>query len=339
MSLFPLNRLRQANRALRRALEECRAESAARERSIQQYQQTVADHDQSIEMYQQIVAAQEAHLRVVDTLDDLKRQLAADSEATAELTALQSRTVAIMHTKLDGIAQMTADLAAKSYVHRKLDELGEGAAELLNYANGDRGFAAQAGIWFDWPIRATFRAGQASITEVNERIVNVPFALGALASLEPGSLILDVGATGSFLPLSLACLGHEVIALDRRPYPLEHPRLSAVVETIVSWSGPDRLLDAVVCLSVPADTELDRGVLDRFRQWLRPGGLLVLSMPPGAGVSGDSSDLLAGWQILDQRLAVQTAPLQWTIVEGEPTPAAGTSGGRAVALIRATPAS
>jgi hypothetical protein len=338
--------------------EEIAAEYDQAVQSIQKYREIVAEHERSIQQYQAVVAEQQARLGFVDYLEQLKRQIAADSEATAELTAMQSRTLAIMHAQLDGIAQLTADLAAKSYVHCRLEELGEGAAELLNYANGDRGFAAQAGLWFNWPIRASFRAGQASISDVNERIVEVPFAIGALASLEPGSRVLDVGATGSSLALSLACLGHEVIALDRRPYPLAHPRLSAVAAPIDEWSGPEQPLDAVVSISAPArtgldqeDTDgsspyLDRKVLDRFRQWLRPGGLLVLSVTSGAGASDtggqpcdadDIAALLDGWQVLEQRFALQTGPLQWTIIDGEPTPASDTSGGRTVVLIRATP--
>lgn len=236
--------------------------------------------------------------------------------------------------------------------------IGPGTADFLNWSMGHNGPAGQAGVWWNPPITTFHHDGTVRTGDVNERIVEVPYVFGAIGALPAGSHILDFGATESMVSLSLATLGHDVIAADLRPYPLVHPRLRSLVGPIEQWDGPDRPLDAVVSLSAlehvglgaydeaPTDGDLDRAIAERFKRWLRPGGELVLTAPYGIWELGETQRvydaphldaLLQGWRIVDRAICVQTAHDRWERVDGEPPASTWEGGTRGVVLLRATP--
>jgi hypothetical protein len=231
--------------------------------------------------------------------------------------------------------------------------IGPGTADFLNWASGHTGPAAQAGVWVKQPVSLLHHDGTVRVGEVNERIVELPWVLGMARDLAPGSLVLDFGAGESTVSLSLASLGLDVIAADLRPYPFRHPRIEALVGPIEQWDGPDRPLDAVVCVSAlghvglgaygeaaTAD-DLDRRILGRFGDWLKPGGEIAFTAPYGAWhvdelrrvYDAEHLDaLFAGWEITARALCVQTAPDTWERVDDEPAWAPGEHG---VILVRA----
>jgi hypothetical protein len=222
--------------------------------------------------------------------------------------------------------------------------IGPGTADFLNWANGPTGPSGQAGVWVKQPMSLLHHDGTVRVAEVNERIVEVPWVMGLAASLPPGSLVLDLGAAESTVSLSLASLGLDVIAADVRPYPFRHPRIEQLVGPIEQWDGPDRPLDAVVCVSAlehvgPGD--LDRTILERFGDWLKPGGEIAFTARYGAWqvdelqrvYDAEHLDaLFAGWEITGRALCVQTAPDVWERVDDEPAWAPGEHG---VILVRA----
>jgi SAM-dependent methyltransferase len=237
--------------------------------------------------------------------------------------------------------------------------IGPGLADLLNWAAGHTGPAAQAGVWFNPPVTLFHHDGTVRAGEVNERIVELPWALGAAMALAPGALVLDFGATESTLSLSLASIGLDVIAADLRPYPLSHPRLRSLVGPIERWDGPERPLDAVFCVSAiehvglgaydeaPTEGTLDHTIVRRFKEWLRPGGELVLTAPYGHWsvdelqrvYDAEHLDaLLAGWRVTQRAVCLQTAPDRWERLDGEPDASTWDDGRRGVVLVRATPA-
>jgi hypothetical protein len=231
--------------------------------------------------------------------------------------------------------------------------IGPGTADFLNWAGGHTGPAAQAGVWVNHALSLLHHDGTVRIGEVNERIVEVPWVMGMATSLAPGSLVLDFGATESTVSLSLACLGLDVIAADLRPYPFRHPRIENLVGPIEQWDGPDRPLDAVVCVSALehvglgayGETEttgdLDRQIVERFATWLKPGGEIAFTAPYGAWqvdelqrVYDDEhlDALFEGWEITHRVICVQTGPDTWDRVEEEPAWMPGEHG---VVLLRA----
>lgn len=313
------------------------------------------------------VTARRSTERTAQALDDLLRMLTASDDPS--LPALLRRSLdGDPHAEVELARLITrlvpgaADRVAGELVGVQEGEVGPGVAQLLNWAAGHTGPAAQAGAWFNPAVTVLHADGTVRTNEVNERIVEVPYALGAVASLPPGSRVLDFGAAESTLALSLASLGIEVLAADLRHYPFGHPSLEPVVGPIESWEGPAEPLDAVLCVSAlehvglgaydeeRTEGDLDRRILSRFGTWLRPGGEVVFTAPFGTWAVDDLQRtydaehldaLFEGWTILDRRICAQTGPATWEPVGDGTDPPASTweDGTRGVVLLRATPSS
>lgn len=296
-------------------------------------------------------------VRVLRILNPLPEDVA----LVAELLTTQQRLTARLEQQVMHVERLLAEEQGpgtglppdlRVLIGTTLERLTDGSAEFLNWANGQTGYSAQAGLWFNPPIYIEHRAGKVVATEMNERVVELPYAMAAAAELQVGSRVVDVGATESTLAISLASLGYQVTAIAPRPYPFRHPRLNAVTSPIEHWSPEDCSLDAVFCISTiehigvgaydqpEAEPDADRRMMGLFRKWLRPGGTLVLAVPYGrSSVSAfqrtyDAADLealLQGWDVRDRRICARTSELVWEVMDGEPPRDA-----RAVALIKAT---
>ncbi|HUF32060.1 MAG TPA: hypothetical protein VMN58_02480 [Acidimicrobiales bacterium] len=277
------------------------------------------------------------------------RSAAGDAEADLELARLLVRMV-----------PAAADRVAGELVGTDLDAMGPGLATLLNWAGGHTSPSGQAAVWFNPPVTVLHEPGSVRTNEVNERIVEIPYAFAAVAGLPTGSLVLDFGAAESTIALSLASLGLEVLAADLRPHPFAHPGITAVTGPIERWAGPPRPLDAVLCISAlehvglgaydeePTDGDLDHTILSLFGQWLRPGGELTFTAPYGRWERGEQQrvydeahlvTLFEGWTIVDRRTCAQTGPATWEPVGGDGPPPSSRwdDGTRGVVLLRATP--
>ncbi len=262
--------------------------------------------------------------------------------------------------KLDHIREVAEDGHYRERLAHALDlplERLDGAlAHLVNHAAGHRGFAAQANLWFNPPVVVELSAGAARLATVNERIVEVPFSMAALGRLSPPARILDIGSAESTFPLSAASLGYRVTALDLRPLPYAHPNLESFAERFEDWDPPEEAFDAVFLISTiehvgigaygdsaygkhAAGRGPDRDMLERLRELLVPGGLLVLTTPYGE----DNRDelertyddeslaaLVEGWSVLERRIMVARDGLTW--LPGEVT----SSGTRGVAMLVAS---
>ena len=219
----------------------------------------------------------------------------------------------------------------------QVETLGDIAATFLNYASSHKGFAAQKGFWFNPPISLRYEKGAVRPANTNERLVELPYAYRALARTDPGSSVLDVGATESLFAFSLASLGYTVTAIDLRPYPLSHPRLRSVEADILEWESDERF-DAVACISTlehigldvyggghEEEGRADRRAVDRFRALTRPGGLLVLTVPFGPASADETQrsydrpeleGLLTDWSIEDLTIVGRTDDLTWQLDGG-----------------------
>jgi hypothetical protein len=231
-----------------------------------------------------------------------------------------------------------------------LEGLDAATASFLNYANSHGGFASERNLWFNWPISLLHEEADVRVGNVNERIVETAYAFRALAGVEPGSAILDVGATESPLALSLASLGFRVTALDPRPYPLHHPHLEVVVGGVEELEATAPRFAAVLCISTlehigsgeygqASDEDADAQATRKIHALTEPDGLLVLTVPFGPAARTDEGGrvydreqlerLLTGWQIADFSVVRRVDETTWL-------PAAeDASGDESVALVTA----
>lgn len=296
-------------------------------------------------------------VRVLRILNPLPEDVA----LVAELLTTHQRLTARLEQRIERVEHLLAGEEGpgaglppdvRVLVGTTLERLTDGSAEFLNWATGHRGYAAQAGLWLNPPIYVEHRAGGVVAAEMNERVVELPYAMAAAAELQVGSRVVDVGATESTLAITLASLGHEVTAVDPRPYPFSHPKLSVVTAPIEHWAPEDGSLDAVFCISTiehigigaydqpdAEDPDVSQRIIELFRKWLRPGGTLVLTVPYGRWSVSDFQRtydaahlgaLLQGWNVLDKRICARTSALVWERMDGEPPDDA-----RAVALLKA----
>jgi SAM-dependent methyltransferase len=301
-------------------------------------------------------------------IDALDRALSDRSESAAEALAQAGQELRVTVDWLEAVRDEMAILrerlntppgeawratAVRELVDAPVERLDAAAASLLNYAEGHRGFRAQRGLWFNEPISVTHRAGDVTPATVSERIVEVPYVYRALAGLERGAGLIDVGGAESTLGLSLASLGYRVTTVDLRPYPLDHPGLTAIAAPFESLDPPREPFDAAICLSsiehfgvgaygeAGGAGDADRRALDQLRTWLRPGGLLVLTVPFGTRAvtatervyDREALDaLLEGWAVLDLLVARRAGELLWELTDSADADMVGDDG---VALVTA----
>jgi hypothetical protein len=265
-----------------------------------------------------------------------------------------------IHDRLDDLDRMGRDMLAGlgwrgvPQPGGALRELDAPRAAYLNWAGGPDGYAAQADLWFNPPVPVHHTAGGVEVLLVNERIVEQPFVFGAIASaFATPARILDVGGSESTVGLSLATLGHDVTIVDPRPHPLSHRNLShaacrldelpadgepfhaAVVLSAVEHFGlehydsasPHDEVAPPTSIARPrdgvggTDERLDLAALRTLRELVRPGGLLVLTVPFAAQPSVDGfqrvydedglAELLRGWTIETSLRAGRVDRLTW----------------------------
>lgn len=238
-----------------------------------------------------------------------------------------------------------------------LDNLDEPLAQVINRATGPQGFYRQAGLWFNPPVEVALSAAAARLVQVNERIVEVPFAMAALSRLERGARVLDIGGAESTFALSAASLGYRVTVVDRRPLGYAHPNLESVFSLIEDRQAPPDLFDGAFLISTigyagqdaggegaTENSERGRGadlaLVNRVHELLSQDGFMALTVPYGTAQltevertydEASLKRLLEGWQILELQFAVRRDALVWeTGEEVEPSR-------QAVAMLLASP--
>jgi cyclopropane fatty-acyl-phospholipid synthase-like methyltransferase len=139
---------------------------------------------------------------------------------------------------------------------------------------------------FNLPLK--FQNG--SLVATNERIVELPFVFAHIPQGQPPLHILDFGCARSWLSLSLAAMGHQVLGIDLRDYPFQHPQLTFRQENILKL--PSEKFDIVISLSTLEHVGLGaygatydpsqlEDVIDKIGALLKSDGMLILTLPVG----------------------------------------------------------
>jgi len=123
------------------------------------------------------------------------------------------------------------------------------------------------------------------------RIVEYPWVLRNIPSK---GRILDVGSTGSQLPLMLAGLGYEVWTIDVRKYEYDGiiNNLNCIVGDIMETNFQDSFFDIVLAISTIEhiglgrygdliDSEGDRNSIEEIRRIILNGGVFLMTVPFG----------------------------------------------------------
>jgi 2-polyprenyl-6-hydroxyphenyl methylase/3-demethylubiquinone-9 3-methyltransferase len=115
--------------------------------------------------------------------------------------------------------------------------------------------------------------------------VRGPYVTSALekAGVDSRSRVLDVGSGGGFLAATLSDAGYDVIGIDPSMASIREAK-DHVQSTFVAAAGEslpfsDSSVDAVTCSEVLEHVEDPEVVVAEISRVLRPGGLLVFSMP------------------------------------------------------------
>lgn len=266
----------------------------------------------------------------------LGRAVGEVSTALTEFISMQTagapgeNTLARVVQRLDELTLVAAKGTFDVEKQGPLDVLDAYDSAVANYTNAHDGWASQAGLWFNPPISIEHAPGGASLADVNERIAEIPFVLGAMASVPRGSRVVDVGCTESTVALSLATLGHQVTAVDPRPYPLRHQNLTTFVGPVDELTS-DEPYDAAILLSsvehfglgsydLPVDDESDLKAMKHLHDLVRPGGRLVLTTPYGDAPTtalqrtygpDRLAALLEGWDVEEMSFLTKVSRTEW----------------------------
>ena len=187
-----------------------------------------------------------------------------------------------------------------------------------------------------------------------ERVVEYPFVYQSLPKA-PGT-ILDIGSVHTRLPIVLASRGYRVVSLDYLPYPYRHPNLCAVRGDAMRCPFAAQSFDAILAISViehvgighygdPSRDIGDREAVREIARLLKPGGLVLLTVPFGRALTDASkrvydsarlSSLLAPLPLVRPEYAWSREGLWTPCTESEAATADWSGATRAVALIAVT---
>ncbi len=311
---------RRVARPLLQALDVRLARNAER---IEAHTVNLARHHEAIN--EQIVGA------YAEGLNTTRALVRTEGEAVGEYVLAMAR---IEERIVRAIEQLKVEA-----MPRELAAVDWPTADYLNWVTAERGLLAAGDLHLNYAVDRRIEPGAARVVGVNERIVELPYA-HQVCGRRPDARVLDVGSCESTFALELASLGHETVALDPRHYPFTHPRLRYVQATVGAWRGPDEPFDVITCLSavehfgvgsygLAADRGADHEAMGRFREWLVPGGLLVLTVPYGnAAVTElqrvyDDAGLAAlteGFSVDDRRIYRRLGATVWAPVPVAETP-------------------
>ncbi len=180
---------------------------------------------------------------------------------------------------------------------------------------------------FDW---GRFRkVSKLKKVMINERIIEIPYAIQALSDLPKDSAVLDLGCMESLLSLFMASLGFDVTGFDFREYPYRVPNFKFQQGDILHLPFEDKTFDAALCVSMiehvglgfyhdpQSELEADEKGIREIHRVLKPNGRLVMTVPFGLPHVNDQQrtydktrldQLLHGFKVQDIRFFKNVFP-------------------------------
>ena len=136
-------------------------------------------------------AVTEHSLETQQAVREVRELVEADLDAATEAATVLGQGInevrALAEASEAALGRIEGGLAIRALADDgEVDELDPTTARLLNYASSHRGFAAQRGLWFNWPVSVTHESGDVTPGEVNERIAETAYAFRALSAHRAG---------------------------------------------------------------------------------------------------------------------------------------------------------
>lgn len=225
-------------------------------------------------------------------------------------------------------------------------------AAAINRELGHEGSIAEAGLWFNPPIGVRLSAPNTPVVvAITERILEHTFVHTRLP--RPPARVLDMGCAESMASLEMASMGYQVVGVDLRRLPLEHPNFTQVQANLGDLPFPDGSFDIVVCLSTvehvglgwytEGDTTTDLTAIREAVRTLKPGGTFLLTVPFGRATitplhrvydRPQLNKLLAPLTVRELAFGVRNGEI-WSLTDDEATAENADSAARvsAVALV------
>jgi SAM-dependent methyltransferase len=152
-------------------------------------------------------------------------------------------------------------------------------------------FDSEAAAWSErYTLDPRFRRRFEKITRLLDRMI--PSAVGRA---------LDVGCGTGIFSHYLAGKGWSVTAIDASPEMIEEAKnydlkreIDFQSSTIETFEAVPNSFDLIISLSMLEYIEDDEAAIQKFHQWLKPGGLLVVSLPNKAGMLRKIEGLVFG---------------------------------------------
>jgi len=191
----------------------------------------------------------------------------------------------------------------------------------------------------------------------SESIVTLPWVLRQTTRLAVGATVLVSGCAGNLLNLELASLGFKVIGIDERECRDDHPNFKFLEANPAAPPLAEGSVDAVIAVALLGQAppgalapqppaEADVAALAAWRQVLKPGGALILTIPFGKSSptahrqlydSVSLDHLLKGWTVETREFAACADQSSWLYPTPEPeaarTVVSNTGRAQAVALV------
>lgn len=189
-------------------------------------------------------------------------------------------------------------------LRRQAETLEEGFRLRVNRELSGQGVLAAAGLWFRPAVEVRLERDGACVAEINERILENIFIHTHLPQPPARVLVLGCGADAG--AIEMAALGFEVVGVDGRPLPLNHPHFTMIQASAAELPFEDETFDVAVARSLDSEPAAET------LRVLKRGGRFLVTMP----YRSQFDRLLGGFRAIERGYGVRDGEA-WTFTLDE----------------------